>query len=104
MDLHDEISHRACILAEDNLPSFQARIRAGDAQMFIDDHFVQIIKAAMHIGASIMLEKGLPPIAGEVPEAVFVELSSEKELREEDEHFAAERAAGRVGYPPRIVI
>lgn len=68
MDIKDEISNRACLFTEDNLPSFQARIRAGDDQIFVDDHFVQLIKSAMYIGASIVLEQGVPPIPGETEE------------------------------------
>ena len=58
-DLHDEISRRACVFTEDNLPSFQERMRDGSSQMFIDEYFVQLIKAAMNIGASIVIEKSL---------------------------------------------
>lgn len=62
-DFASEVSKRACVFAEDNLPSFQARIRAGDDQIFIDDHFVQMIKAAMHIGASIYVEQDSKALA-----------------------------------------
>ena len=72
MDLYDEIDRRAKVLAEDNLPSLQARIRAGDADCFIEAHFLELIKAAMNIGASVMLERGAPPVPGEsIPDEVW---------------------------------
>lgn len=66
MDLYGEIDARAQVLTDDNFEAVKRHMASNAGDSYAHQHLLELIKAVMNIGASVMLEKGVPNVPGEV--------------------------------------